>query len=133
MVTNNFGNRNFMQLMGRLNMHLKCLVSFSFKFGGRFFHFSFVPNMFPMGFLGSLGSGRFIICSPKVFPIAPCFNPVRFAQIPPLFTFCPKSSPFYLLPKVLPTFCPKSSTFHLLPKVLPFSPTEVGQRHSIFP
>jgi hypothetical protein len=29
MLTNNFGNRNFMQPMGRLNMHSKCL-----DFGG---------------------------------------------------------------------------------------------------
>jgi hypothetical protein len=45
---NNFGNRNFMQPMGRLNLH-------SFKFGvgvwvwGGFFHFSLVPNDFPSG------------------------------------------------------------------------------------
>ncbi len=53
MVTNSFGNRNFMQPMGRLSMRSKCLDFFSFKFLGRgrifFFHFSFVPNMFPMG------------------------------------------------------------------------------------
>jgi hypothetical protein len=32
MVTNSFGNRNFMQPMGRLSMHSKCLDFFSFKF-----------------------------------------------------------------------------------------------------
>jgi hypothetical protein len=54
MVTNSFGNKNFMQPIGRLSMHSKCLDFFSFKFwgggeGGRriFFHFSFVPNIFP--------------------------------------------------------------------------------------
>ncbi len=60
MVTNSFGNRNFMQPTGRLSMHSKCLDFFSFKFWGRgvegFFSFSFapfkfpvVPNMFPNG------------------------------------------------------------------------------------
>ncbi len=45
---NSFGNRNFMQPMGRLCMHSKCLVLFSFEFWGEeFFHFSLVPNMFP--------------------------------------------------------------------------------------
>jgi hypothetical protein len=34
MVTNRVGNRNFMQPMGRLSMHSKCLDFFSFKFGG---------------------------------------------------------------------------------------------------
>jgi hypothetical protein len=57
MVTNSFGNRNFMQPMGRLSMHSKCLdffflLSFGKGFGGvgrgeeDFFHFSFVLNMF---------------------------------------------------------------------------------------
>jgi hypothetical protein len=66
MVTNSFGNRNFMLRMGRLSMHSKFLEFFSFKFwvGERgeedFFHFPFVPfkfsmsshqvpNVFPMG------------------------------------------------------------------------------------
>jgi hypothetical protein len=38
MVTNGFGNRNFIQPMGRLSMHTKCLDLFfllSFGFGGR--------------------------------------------------------------------------------------------------
>jgi hypothetical protein len=33
MVPNNFGNRNFMQPMGRLNMHSKCLDLFILCFG----------------------------------------------------------------------------------------------------
>jgi hypothetical protein len=53
MVMNSFGNRNFMQPMGRLNMHSKCPSFLSFEFwvgrgGGNFFHFSFIPNMFPL-------------------------------------------------------------------------------------
>ncbi len=78
MVTNSFGNKNFMQPMGRLSMHSKCLDIFPFKFwvcgGGFFFHFSFVPFKFPM-------------CSPRVFPIAPPFNPICFSQSPPLLTY----------------------------------------------
>jgi hypothetical protein len=27
------------------------------------------------------------MCSPRVFPIAPCFNPICFAQSPPIFTY----------------------------------------------
>jgi hypothetical protein len=27
------------------------------------------------------------MCSPRVFPIAPCFNPICFAQSPPLLTY----------------------------------------------
>jgi hypothetical protein len=54
MVMNSFGNRNFMQPMGRLSMHSKCPDFFSFKFWGGgeedFFHFFFVPNMFPSGY-----------------------------------------------------------------------------------
>ncbi len=38
-----------------------------------------VFNMFP----------RFPMCSPKVFPIAHCFNPTCFAQSPPLLTYTP--------------------------------------------
>jgi hypothetical protein len=46
-----------------------------------------VFNMFP----------RFPMCSPKVFPIAPCFNPICFAQSPPLFTYIggPKGEDFF--------------------------------------
>jgi hypothetical protein len=49
MVTNSFGNRNFMQPMGRLGMHSKCIDLFSFKFwvGGwdDFFHLSTVEGL----------------------------------------------------------------------------------------
>jgi len=59
MVTNSFGNRNFMQPMGRLSMHSTCLdfsflLSFEKGVGARRF-FSFflcsqhVPFKFPMG------------------------------------------------------------------------------------
>jgi hypothetical protein len=61
MVNYSYGNRNFMQPMGGLNMHSKFLDYFSFKFwvgggGGGFFSFSLcsqhvpkVPNVFPKG------------------------------------------------------------------------------------
>jgi hypothetical protein len=97
---NSFGNRNFMQPMGRLSMHSKCLDFFSFKFwvgGGRiFFHFSFVPFKF------SMGSQWVPICSPRVFSIAPRFNPICFAHSPPLLTCIggPKKEALYR-PRVL--------------------------------
>ncbi len=96
-----FGNRSFMRPIGRLSLHSRCLVFFKNVFGGKeedFFHFPFVqqvPNLFSMGFLlsffggwgergrffsFSLCSNRFPMCSPWVFPIAPCFK------------FCSKSS-----------------------------------------
>ncbi len=63
---------------------------FSFKFGvgaGQeedFFHFSFLPNRFPM-------------CSLKVLSISPCFNPICFGQSPSLFTYIvgPKGEALY--------------------------------------
>ncbi len=87
----NFGNRNFMQPIGRLSMHSKCLgFFFSFKFcvrggGARriFKKFSFVLNMFSMGshqVLNICSQG----CSPRVFPIAPRFYAIFFAQSPTL-------------------------------------------------
>jgi hypothetical protein len=44
MVTNSFGKRNFVQPMGRLSMHWKCLdfVFLKFCVGGCCFHYSFV-------------------------------------------------------------------------------------------
>ncbi len=79
MVTNSFGNRNFMQPMGRLSMHSKCLDCF---------HFPFVPNMFPMGsHQVPKMFRRLLIRSPRVFPITPRFNPIYFAQSPPFLTF----------------------------------------------
>ncbi len=65
------------------------LIFFLSSFGGqgRIF-FSFVPNMFhsnshqvPTIFT------RFSMCSSRVFPIAPRFNPICFAQSPPLLTY----------------------------------------------
>jgi hypothetical protein len=74
MVTNSFGERNFMQPMGRLSMNSKCIVFFSFKVWGgggrRIFSFylcsQHVPFKFPLG-------------SPRLFPIAPHFNLICFA------------------------------------------------------
>jgi hypothetical protein len=77
------------------NAFIFFLLSFLFGVGrgrGRgsriFFHFSFVPNMFP----------RFPMCSPSVFPIAPHFNPTCFAQSPPLLTYIggPKGEALHL-------------------------------------
>jgi hypothetical protein len=81
MVTNSFAKTNFMQPMGRLSVHSKCLDFFPFKFWGGggedFFHFlggsQHVPFQVPMG------SQQV----PNVFPIAPRLIP-------------------YVLPKVLP-------------------------------
>jgi hypothetical protein len=83
MVTNSFGNRNFMQPMRRLNMHSKYLDLFFYKIlggahagGGGLFSFFFlcslqVLNGFPSGSQ----------CVPQwVFPIAPRFSPICFAQ-----------------------------------------------------
>ncbi len=75
--------------------------------------FQQVPNVFPVGFLLSFGgeggergrffsfsfcSNRFSMCSPWVFPIAPCFNPICFVQSPPFFTYIggPKGEAFHL-------------------------------------
>ncbi len=83
-----------MQPICRFSMHSKCLDCFSFKFwvgeGEDFFHFPFVPNMFPM-------------CSPKVFPIAPHFIRVCFAQSPPLLTYLggPKGEALHLSQNLL--------------------------------
>ncbi len=78
MVMNSFGNRNLMQPMGRLNMHSKCLDFFLLNFGwgrqgggGRIFFFF---PLFPLS--SQLVPIRFPICSPRVFPITPRFNPI---------------------------------------------------------
>ncbi len=78
-------------------MHSKCLDFFSFKFwvGVREdFFFSFflcsqhVPFKFPMGSHQILNMfPKFPMCSPRVFPIAPRFDPICFAQSPPLLTY----------------------------------------------
>jgi hypothetical protein len=54
-----------------------------------FFHFflcsQHVPFKFPMDSHQVLNTfPRFPMCSPRVFRIAPCFNPICFAQSPPL-------------------------------------------------
>ncbi len=63
---------------------------------GRIF---FIFHLFPVGshqvlntFLG------FPMCSPRVFPIAPHFNPISFAQSPPLLTYIggPKGEALHL-------------------------------------
>jgi hypothetical protein len=80
----------------RLSMHSKCLALFSFKFwfGGRerFFLFSLCSQHVPIKF--SMGSHQvpsmflgFPMCSPRVFPLAPHFNPICFAASPPLLTY----------------------------------------------
>jgi len=97
MVTNSFGNNNFMQPMGRPSVHSKCLDLFFFWVlggGGRiFFLFSFIPNMFPF----QVPNG-FPICSPNMFPIAPHPNPICFAQSPSLLTYIagPKGEALHL-------------------------------------
>jgi len=62
------------------------LILFLLRFGGWgriFFPFKFlmgshqVPTMFT----------RFSMCSSRVFPVAPCFNPICFAQSPPLLSY----------------------------------------------
>ncbi len=95
MVTNSFGNRNFMQPMGRLSMHSTCLdfiFLLSFEKGGEgrgFFSFflcsQHVPFKFPMG--SHQVPNMFQMCSSRVFLIAPRFNPIYFAQSPPLLTY----------------------------------------------
>jgi hypothetical protein len=81
------------------NMHSKCLDFIFLKFwvggmGGGFFSFFLcsqdvlfcslqVPNGFPICSLS------FQCFSPRVFPIAPRFNPICFAQSPPLLTYRP--------------------------------------------
>jgi hypothetical protein len=74
--------------MGRCNIHLGTLV-FLFGFwgkGGRgrgfFFHELLmcsyhVPKLFP----------EFLMCSPRVFPIAPNIKPICFVKNRPLFTY----------------------------------------------
>jgi hypothetical protein len=104
MVMNSFGNRNFMQPMGRFSKHSKCLGFFSFKFLGAGEDFFFlcsqhVPFKFPMGSrqVPTMFT-RFSMCSSRVFPVAPCCNPICFAQSPPLLTYIggPKEETLHL-------------------------------------
>ncbi len=84
MVTNSFGNRNFMQPMGRLSMHSNALIFFILSFGwegGGFFQFSFVPKMFP-------SSSQWVLLGFQYVPQG-C-SQQHLARIP------------YALPKVLP-------------------------------
>jgi hypothetical protein len=75
-VTNSFGNRNFMQPMEGSACTQSALIFFLFSFGGGGGFFSFflcslqVPNVFP-----------------RVFAMVPGFNPICFAQSPPLLTY----------------------------------------------
>jgi hypothetical protein len=100
MVTNSFGNRNFMQPMEGSACTQRALIFFLLGFGfwgGRgggdgFFSFflcsQHVPFKFPMGSHQVLNMfPRFPMCSPRVFPIAPPFNPICFARSPPLLTY----------------------------------------------
>jgi hypothetical protein len=81
MVTNSFGNRNFMQPMGRLSMHSKSLD------GGRiFFHFLFVPNMFP-------SSSQWV---PIRLPMCSLGSQCVSLGCSQSHMFCPKSSPSHL-------------------------------------
>jgi len=83
-----------MQPMGRLSMHSKCLEFFLSSFGGQedFFKNSFVPKCVPFKF--PMGSHQV----PSVFPIAPHFNPMGFAQSPPVLTYIggPKGEALHL-------------------------------------
>ncbi len=84
MVTNSFGNKNYVQPISRLKRALKgalifFLLSFGWRgLGGGFFSFFlcslYVPFKFPM-------------CSLRVFQVAPRFNPICFVQSPPLLTY----------------------------------------------
>jgi len=82
-VMNSFGNRNFMQPMGRLGWG---------EGRGGFFSFFLCSQHVPFKF--SMGSHqvsnmppRFSMRFPSVFPIASCFNPICFARSPPLLTY----------------------------------------------
>jgi len=100
MMTNNFGNQKYMQPMGRLKHALKVpwfyfLLSLWGQGGGWgkriVFHFSFVPNMF---LLHSVQVPNMFLR----FPMAPRFNPICFAQSPPLLTYIggPKGEALHL-------------------------------------
>jgi hypothetical protein len=107
MVTTSFGNRNFIQPVGRLSMHSKCLDFFSFNLwvgGGSGGFLSFflcsqhVPFKFPMDSHQVLNVFlMFPMCSSRVFPIAPWFNPIYFAESPLLLTYIhgPKGEAIY--------------------------------------
>jgi hypothetical protein len=62
-VMNSFGNRNFMQPMGRLSMHSKCLDLFSYKFWVRGFCFG-EPSKFQLFLV--MGNQIGLVCMKKV-------------------------------------------------------------------
>ncbi len=102
MVTNSFGDRNFMQPVRKLT---KCLNLFSFKFwvGGRFFFsfffcFQHVSLKFPMGSHQVLNLfPMFPMCSSRVFPIALSFNPICLPKVLPFSPICgPKPDAIHL-------------------------------------
>ncbi len=81
-------------------MHSRCLDYFLLSFGWRgwgedFFHFSFVLSMFPSS---AQWVPKFPMCSPRVFQVTPCFNPIYFAQSPTLLTYMlgPKGEALHL-------------------------------------
>ncbi len=87
-----------MQPMGRLSMYSKCLDFLSFKFWMRVRFFFIFPLLPTCSFQVLNMFLRFPMCSPRVFPIAPRFNPISFAQSPPLCTYIagPKEKTLHL-------------------------------------
>jgi hypothetical protein len=83
------------------------LIFFLLSFGGRgrgeriFFIFLLSPTC------SIQVSISFPMCSLKVFPIAPCFNPICFAQSPPLLTYIggPKEETLHLSIESSTCFC----------------------------
>jgi hypothetical protein len=79
------------------------LLSFGFGVRGGFFSFFLCSQHVPLKF--SMGSHqvpnmflRFSMCSPRVFSIAPHFNPICFAASPPLLIYIgwPKGEALHL-------------------------------------
>ncbi len=97
MVTNSFGNRNFMQPMERFSMQSKCPNFLFLKFwvGGKDFFFFIFPVFPTCSFQVPNG---FPICSLRVFPIGPPFNSICFAQSSPILTYIggPKGETLHL-------------------------------------
>jgi len=91
MVTSSFAKNNFMQPMGRLSVHSKCLIFFllSFGVGGEDF-FSF--------FWGFPACSLQVPTGSQCVPNSTSFNPICFAQSPPLLTYIagPKGKALHL-------------------------------------
>jgi hypothetical protein len=129
------------------------LLSFGEEGGKKedFFHFPFVPigsRCIPHGFSfkfwggGGKGGGgqerkiffsfflrsnRFSMCSPWVFPIVPCFNPICFAQSPPFITYIdePKEEALHL--SIESSIFVKLYSFKFfLPRPIKFNKKRVG-------